>query len=288
MRAYILPGILGLVLGLMGSWCGLVTPAGLRNALGLRRSHALRSALYALGAAMAMTALLCWLAVIDVDSIDVYPLSGGLLMAGGLFGLAAGLSGFTPLTAFAGAAHHPLEALCVMAGALLTVQLPLPEGLFADLPPRIDATLFRVTLDEPFLLGGGFLGQACAGLLLMALAMSIPSPRVRLLTDEEILRRAREASAEDAPPPENAPADTFVASLPGEEPLVVDTGMDEEPADAEEETASDETEDTADDAAQEAEPDVPAAEGMPAEVADIAPLADLLPDDSVAPPPDKA
>lgn len=288
MRGYILPGILGLFLGLMGSWCGLVTPAGLRNALGLRRSYALRSALYALGAAMAMTALLCWLAMIDVDSIDVYPLSGGVLMAGGLFGLAAGLSGFTPLTGFAGAAHHPLEALCVIAGALLTVQLPLPEGLFADLPPRIDATLFRVTLDEPFLLGGGFLGQACAGLLLMALAMCIPSPRVRLLTDEEILRRAQEASsAEDAPPPEEAPADTFVASLPGEEPLVVDTGMDEESAGAENETASDETEDTAEDV-EDVFPNEPAEEDMPAEPADIAPLADLLPDESVAPPPDEA
>ncbi len=227
MKGYILPGICGLLLGLILHWVGLHRPEGLRATLALRRSCALRSILYALGFAMAATALLCWLAVIDVDTIEVLPLSAGVLAGGVLFGVAAGLSGFTPGTAFAGIGGGPvLPALCVLAGCLAgTWALPLMEApltALRRLGPQSVTTLFQVTLDEPFLLDGGFLGQGCAGLLLMAIAACIPSPRP---VPVEILPKA---DAEEAAAPEDTPAapeeaEAFVALLPGEEPLVVDT-----------------------------------------------------------------
>ena len=215
MRTYLLPGILGLLIGLLLHWTGLSRREGVHQALGLHRSSALRSALYAVGAAMAMTAFLCWLAVIDVDLIAVLPLSGGVLAGGALMGIAAGLCGFTPGTAFAalgaGGFTTALEALSTLAGCFgMTLLLPQLTGLLTPLQqsaPYVNSTVFRVTLDESFLLDGGFLGQGCAGLLLAAIALCIPSPRQMI------------APQESTPPP---------AGESGEEPLVVDTAMDEE------------------------------------------------------------
>ena len=267
----LLPGILGLLLGLTLHWTGLSRPDKLMPALALRCCHALRSLLYALGVPIALTALMCYLAVIDVDGIVVLPLTAGVLIGGAAFGIAAGLCGFTPLTAFAGlGSSRGLEALCALAGCLAaTLALPWLTGpleALRTLPPQSATTLFEVTLDEPFLLGGGFLGQACAGLLLMAIAVCIPS-NLRLRRDapeEDSLPAEAPAppetpAEEEAPTPEEpeapdqpdeaeepvdppalpepeaipllpaaAPEETFVALLPGEEPLVVDTGMDEE------------------------------------------------------------
>ncbi|MBQ2953522.1 MAG: YeeE/YedE family protein [Clostridia bacterium] len=245
MRALLIPGILGLLLGLTLRWTRLCSPVELRRALAFRVCHATRSLLEAVGAGMALTALLMWLAVIDVDGVVVLPLSAGALAGGAVFGVAVALAGFTPLTAFAGVSgRHGASALCTLAGCLAgTLLLPLLDGPLAalrSLPPHSATTLFRVTLDEPYLLGGGFLGQGCAGLLLMAIAACIPSNRAA----------APEAPDESAPemPPEppalpptepllclpapaaDAPEETFVALLPGEEPLVVDTATDESPA----------------------------------------------------------
>lgn len=243
MSAWLIPGLLGLLTGLLLHWAELDRPARMRRALGLRRSCALRSGLTALGWGMALTAFLCWLAVIDVDTIAVLPLSLGALLGGALSGAAAGLCGFLPGTAFAGLSAAPAEALSVLAGcAAMTWLLPLLENVLLPLrlaAPHVDATVFRVTLDKPFLLGGGFLGQGCAGLLLAVIALCIPSPRPVLLTDEAIARRAAEIPL---PAPEDAPAEAFVATLPGEEPLVVDTALDAaDPAgaDADEEDAPD-------------------------------------------------
>lgn len=270
MKVYFFPGVLGLLLGLLLHWTGFSRATELRLALGLRRSWALRSGLTAVGWAMALTALLMWLAVIDVDTIEVLPLSLGALLGGGILGVAAGLSGFTPITAFAGLAGSPggvgdaLEALCVLAGCFAgTLLLPVLDGLFAPLQtaaPYAAATLFEVTLDEPWLLSGGFLGQGCAGLLLAVIALCIPSPKPVILTEEEVASKAEEAAvSEELPLPEDASApeevsvsenvsedespdtesaaeETFVALLEGEEPLVVDTEMpgEEEPAEDEE------------------------------------------------------
>lgn len=239
MSNWLIPGLLGLLTGLLLHWTQLDRPFHLRRAMGFRRENALRSGLSALGWGMALTALLCWLAVIDVDTITVLPLSLGALLGGALLGAAVGVCGFTPGTAFAGLACSPLEALCVLAGcATMTWLMPLLEGLLLPLryaAPFADATVFKVTLDESYLLGGGFLGQGCVGMLLAVIALCLPSPQPVLLTDEDIARRAAETPLPDSDPPApDASAvrdDTFVAALPGEEPLVVDTAPDaEEPS----------------------------------------------------------
>ena len=234
MKGYLLHGLCGLLLGLVLRWTGLAHPRGLRLALGLRRSYTLRSALTAVGWGLVLIAALAWLAVLDVDTITVIALHGGALIGGVLFGVAAALCGYTPLTAFAGLGGpergyggQAVEALCTLAGCFavlwLLPSLDGPIAALAALPPHVEATLFRITLDKPFLLEGGFLGHVCLGLVLIAAAMCIPSPRVRMVDDEEIAERAAAI-----PPPEAAPAETFVAVLPGEEPLVVDTALDGE------------------------------------------------------------
>lgn len=275
MSGYLFPGVLGLLLGLLLHWTGFDQRAGVRSALGLRRSNALRSGLTAVGWSMALTALLCWLAVIDVDTIAVLPLSLGTVLGGVLLGVAAGLCGFTPSTAFAGlgGGSAPLEALCVLAGCgAASLLLPSLEGVFSPLrtaAPYVHATLFEVTLDEAFLLGGGFLGQASAGAVLIVIALCIPSPKPVILTEEDIARQAasfhptedsvpaektsdQEDSSpteedndpteetasspedsvpteEDITPAEDAAQETIVVTLPEEEPLVIDTGLDEDP-----------------------------------------------------------
>lgn len=267
MNAYLLPGMAGLLLGMTLRWAGFSRPAALREALALRRSHALRSGLYALGFSMLLTALLCWLAVIDVDDIAVLPLSAAALIGGAVFGAAAGLCGYTPLTAFAGlGGGAAAEALCTMAGcfaaAFALPWLREPLSVLQHIPPLSDTTLFRVTLDEPFLLDGGFLGQGCAGLLLMTAAACIPSPRpvqpseaaeppesseppapaeaaepeesiieLELTAEDLSVAEEPEEHAEPEEPLPLLPAaeETFIALLPGEEPMVIDTQMDEAP-----------------------------------------------------------
>lgn len=249
MNAYLIPGILGLLTGLLLHWGQLSRAEGLRCALGLRRSLTLRTGLTALGWGVMLTALLMWLAVIDVDRVAVLPLSLGGLLGGAVFGICAGLCGFTPTTAFAGLPRS-LEALCVIvgcfAGALLS---PALSGLLAPLHrPLLDVTLFEVTLDEPWLLSGGNLGLGALGALLAVWGLCVPSPKPELIPDEVIAGRAEEAeesqpevslsadqpSAEEPSDLSDAPAETVVAILEGEEPLIVDTALDEAPQSAEE------------------------------------------------------
>jgi len=237
MNAYLLPGVLGLMTGLLLHWAGFSRSDHTRLALGLRRSYAVRTALTAVGWAMIMTALLMWLAVIDVDEVVVLPLSLGAILGGALLGISAGLCGFTPTTAFAGVSTRDgLSALCVLAGcfagALLLPTLDSPFKSLREAPPYAAATLFEVTLDEPFLLSGGFLAQACAGLLPVAIGLCIPSPRVVILDVPAEPESTREESADpapDAPDPESAPEETFVSLQEGEEPLVIDTNPPEDP-----------------------------------------------------------
>lgn len=247
MTAYLIPGVMGLLTGLLLHWARFSRQEGLRSALGLRRSLALRSGLSALGWGLMLTALLMWLAVIDVDEVAVLPLSLGALLGGALLGVCAALCGWTPSTAFAGlGAGNALEALCVLAGCFAGTWLLSPlDAAFAPLrtaPPYAAATLFRVTLDEPYLLAGDFLGLGCVGALLAAIGLCVPSPKPVLLTDEEVAARAAAAESADeaetaspeepdreaSPDPEAAPEETVVALLEGEEPLVIDTAMDEE------------------------------------------------------------
>lgn len=254
MSRYFFPAALGLLLGLTLRWTQLCHPDALRAALAWRISHALRSLLYLLGASLALTALLMWLAVIDVDRIDVLPVSAGAIAGGAVFGAAAALAGYTPLTAFAGVGGaSPLPALCTLAGCLGgTLLLPLLEAPLAtlrSLPPYSAATVFRTTLDEPYLLGGGFLSQGCAGALLISIAICIPSNRFAAQPQAEpspagaaedamepdaisgplLLPAPQESTQSDDPAPtQDAPQAAFIALLPGEEPLVVDTAPDME------------------------------------------------------------
>lgn len=252
MNAYLIPGLLGLLTGLLLHWGQLSQADGLRDALGLRRSLTLRTGATVLGWGVLLTALLMWLAVIDVDTVDVLPLSLGTLLGGVLFGVCAGLCGFTPTTAFAGlgTGHKPLEALCVLTGCFTGTALsPALDGLLTPLQsPWLDATLFEVTLDEPFLLSGGFLGLGCLGALLAVWGIFVPSPKAVVVPDEVIEERAAEAEesppAEESPDLADAPAETVVAVLEGEEPLIVDTALDEADQSAEE-AVSDESEEPA-------------------------------------------
>lgn len=240
MTAYLIPGLMGLLIGLMLHWGGFSRAAGLRAAMGLRRSLALRTGLTALGWGVLLTALLMWLAVIDVDTVMVLPLSLGALLGGVLFGVCAGMGGFTPATAFAGlGAGNALEALCVLGGcAVMTWLTPALDRFLRPLQaPWAYATLFKVTLDEPYLFDGAFLGLGGLGALLVVWGMCAPSPRVVIIPDEAIAARAAEIplpSAEpapeesaEAPEPEAAVQEAVVLALEGEEPLVVDTALDE-------------------------------------------------------------
>lgn len=247
-RAYLFPALCGLLLGLAAQLGGYTRPEGLKSALGWRRGASIKTLLYALGLSMAMVALLCWLAVLDVDDIEVLPLSGGVLLGAALAGIAAGWLGYLPWTALGGVGGgRTLEALCVAAGCLLGAWgmelLPtVADGALA-LPPHSGATLFQMTLDEPYLLGGGFLSQGCVGLALMVAALCMPMPKA-----EDV----PESAAAPTPPlalppaPEEAREETFIALLPNEEPLIVDT------------TAEDQTEAGAEEAAEEAETVPPA------------------------------
>lgn len=237
MNAYLIPGMTGLLAGLLLHWAGFDREQNLRAALGLRRSLALRTGLTALGWGMLLTSLLMWLAVIDVDTVTVLPLSLGTLLGGALMGVLLGIAGFTPTTAFAGmGSGGGLECLCLLAGCWLgTSLLPSLEGLLAPLrtsPPYAAATLFAVTLDEEHLFGGGFLGMICLGALLAVIAICIPSPRPLIIDPPEAPAEPspEAAPAPPSPDPEDAAAETVVAALEGEEPLVIDTAADDLPS----------------------------------------------------------
>lgn len=229
MTAYLIPGVMGLLTGLILHWAGFHQGENLRLSLAWRRSLALRTGLTALGWGVMLTSLLMWLAVIDVDTVTVLPLSLGALLGGLLTGVLLGLCGFTPTTSFAGlTTGSGVECLCLIAGCCLgTLLLPRLDGLLTPLrtaSPYSVATLFRVTLDEPYLLSGSFLGLACAGLLPVVMAICIPSPRPVII---ELPEPPAEDSPEPAPDPESAGEEAVVIALEGEEPLVIDTELDE-------------------------------------------------------------
>ena len=259
MKVYLLPGMLGLLTGLLLHRTRLDRQDELQASLSLRRTLALRSGLTALGWAMVMTALLCWLAVIDVDTITLVPLSLGAILGGGLFGIAAALCGYTPTTAFAGLTLRPLEALCFLLGCGgMTLLQPVFRSLTSPLQtaaPYLAATLFRVTLDEPFLLSGGFLGLGCLGAVLITVALCIPNPAAVAVPQPAAVPQPTEpAESADLPEEESSEAEpdepvespepdepdlsdppeveaaeqTLIALLPGEEPLVVDTALEED------------------------------------------------------------
>lgn len=228
MKELLLGGLAGLALGIAAQRLQLHRRAELRCAVGLLAPGLMRALLLMLGAGTILTALMMWLAVIDVDTVAVLPLDAGTLIGGVLFGAALGLAGLAPGTSgvLLGAGRL-LEGLSAVAGCVAgAFLLPLLEPLFAVLrgwlAPRA-ATWFQVTLDEPYLFAGGFLGQGCLGLAIFAAALCI--------------RRAHEAPPEPEPAapvpetsdePQAVQEDALVVTLPGEEPVVVDTAEDDQ------------------------------------------------------------
>lgn len=213
MRTLLIPASCGLLLGMSLSAARLISPDELRDTLRFRPSHALKAALWALGTAIAAMALLCWLAVMDIDRIVPLPLHAGTLTGGMLFGVCAALCGFTPGTALTGiASRKPMRALCAALGCLAGAWLVqyVPTEAVRGLWEAPAGTLFRMTLTEPYWFGGGFLRQGCIGLALMLLGLLMPSD----------VRWTREIPPEK--PTESAEPETFVALLPGEEPMVVE------------------------------------------------------------------
>ena len=176
MRMLLIPASCGLLLGMALSAARLISPDGLRDTLRFRPSHALKAALWALGTAIAAMALLCWLAVMDIDRIVPLPLHAGTLAGGMLFGVCAALCGFTPGTALPGiASRKPMRALCAALGCLAGAWLVqyVPTEAIRGLWEAPAGTLFRMTLTEPYWFGGGFFQQGCIGLALMLLGPSV-------------------------------------------------------------------------------------------------------------------
>lgn len=233
-------GAVGLMLGIGLQRCGLTARRAVRRNMALHRRKLLRRVLMLAGWATVLTAFLCWLAVIDVDLLLILPLNAGTLAGAVLFGAAAGVTGLLPGTVPGSiGGGRFVEGVCALAGCVLgTLLIRMGQPLLIRLQgllPLSDATLFRVTLDKPCLLPGGFLAQGCVGGALMLAALLIPK-------DPEVVASAPVEA--DAPAPdvsldaEDVQADTVIAFLPGEEPLTVDTAAQESMA---EESPAEET-----------------------------------------------
>lgn len=232
MTDLVMGGVGGLLLGMAVQRCGLTERERVTGALALRRRNTVKALLYALGVGMMLVAFLSWLAVIDVDWLVVIPLNGGVILGGVIFGAAAGLTGMTPGTALAmTGGGRALEGLCGIAGCVAGAALwhfaaPVVGPLRGWIPETAQ-TLFKVTLTEPYVLAGGFLGLGCLGAVVWVLGGIVRPEAVRIPeVPPETVPEAPEEKPEEEPVSTDAAdvrEDTFVAILPGEEPVVVDT-----------------------------------------------------------------
>ena len=180
MNTLIFGGLTGLLLGVTMQAAGLTDARRFRDMIALRHFWQLKVALSFLGFGALLTAFLGWLAVLDVDLLTVHPLDGATLLGGVLVGAAIWLCGLLPGTALGGVGGGRLwESLCVVAGCLVgSLALPYVSSWVAPWHNMAwsQATVFRVTLDAPYLLPGGFLGLGVLGLALLALAGYVPTP----------------------------------------------------------------------------------------------------------------
>ena len=218
MSTIVFGGITGLLLGLAMQAAGLTDARGVQETVAFRQLAMLRMALAFLGFGALMVAGLGWLAVLDVDLLAVRPLDWATLLGGALLGAGVWLCGLLPGTALGGVGGGRLwESLCAVAGCLVgAVALPWVMGWVRPLHDMAWArtTLFRVTLDSPYLLPGGFLGLAVFGFVLLSLAAYIPAAR----TKDEALVDVRPVEPET---PELAP-DSMAGMLADKEPLLQD------------------------------------------------------------------
>lgn len=218
MSTIVFGGLTGLLLGLAMQAAGLTDARGFRDMVAFRHLSMLRMALAFLGFGALMVAVLGWLAVLDVELLAVRPLDWATLLGGVLLGAGVWLCGLLPGTALGGVGGGRLwESLCAVAGCLVgAVALPWVTNWVQPLHDMAwaRATLFRVTLDEPYLLPGGFLGLGIFGFVLLALAAYVPAARTR----EEALVDVRPA---EPGVPEMMP-DSMAGMIPGKEPLLLD------------------------------------------------------------------
>lgn len=236
MKELLLGGMAGLALGIAAQRLGLHRRDDLRCALGLLHPAMLRRLLLAAGLGTMLTALMMWLAVIDVDTVAVPPLDGGTVIGGVVFGAVLGWSGLAPATAPAVlGADRFREGLCAVAGcAAGALLLPYAERIFPALRGWLPAsanTWFQVTLDDPFLFAGGFLGQGCIGLVIAVAALCVRHPKEDAPPEDTAPAEESSAPEPASTVPEDVQDETFVAILPGEESVVVDTQ--EDPAEPE-------------------------------------------------------
>lgn len=90
---------LGLALGWIFQRAGLARPHTLKEALGMRQRSLWRMLLIALGTATVCVAFLGWLAVLDVDHLEILPLNGTLVVGSLILGAAMGFTGLYPWAA---------------------------------------------------------------------------------------------------------------------------------------------------------------------------------------------
>ena len=195
--------ICGFLLGTAIQLSGFSWTDHVRQALRLADWLHLRVLLYTLGLGMMMTACLCYLAVIDVDLLEITPLTSKLLLGGVVFGVGVGVSGLLPGTALAGIGGGRFaESLCgvlgCVAGRMLVGVLPV-VSLPALFPP-VEGTLFRLTLTDPYLLGGSFAALACLGVLLCTAALCF-RPRRQAVRNEPTDTEPLPAAADTKPAP---------------------------------------------------------------------------------------
>ena len=242
MNTLIFGGVTGLLLGITAQAAGLTDPQRVRDTVALRRFGLLKTLLAFLGFGALMTALLGWLAVLDVDLLTVHPLDGATLLGGVLLGVGVWLCGLLPGTALGGIGGGRLwESLCAVAGCLVgAAALPWVTAWAQPLRSAVwsQATLFRVTQDAPYLLPGSFLGLGIFGLVLLGLAAYVPA--------EHAVREEHETMKPDhSREPEPATQEVVVADaaepaidedeivaqeeITEEEPEEIDGDMEEEP-----------------------------------------------------------
>lgn len=231
MKELLLGGLSGLLLGIAQVRLQLHRRHRLQGAAAGGDAPLLRSLLLVLGTGLALSALMMWLAVIDVDTVSAPDLHAGTLIGGLVFGIALGISGMVPETATALLGAGPTwEGACAALGCVCGwLCLPLVQPLFQPVQRLMHLgayTWFRVTLADIHLLPGGFLALGCLGLALVALALCIRCPEPTVTPPQP--PPATSASAD----PEDVQQDAVVVTLPGEEPVVVDTAQ--EPPAAEE------------------------------------------------------
>lgn len=212
MRMLLIPASCGLLLGMALSAARLISPDGLRDTLRFRPSHALKAALWALGTAIAAMALLCWLAVMDIDRIVPAASRGDA----GWRNAVRRVRGAVRLYAGDGAARNCVAkadacAVCGagVSGGRVVCAVCANRSDSRTLGSACGDTLSHDT-DRAVLVWRRIFQQGCIGLALMLLGLLMPSGVcwTRQIPPEK--------------PTESAEPETFVALLPGEEPMVVE------------------------------------------------------------------